>query len=143
MKKQIKRALLFSIMLISSVVANVLSGCSSDNDNEEFQINYPTQEEAASFNIEGCNGVISYDTDFKAWIIRPTYESASSFKHYVSGEENGMIALIENAKSLDNLHEGAIYFSGMAKLSYYKYYEPGSLVIYVYTIQVSDLNYIE
>jgi hypothetical protein len=144
MKKQIKKTVFWSIMLISYVIISVCSGCKDDNnDDENVQIIYPTKEEAQPFNIEGCSGRLVYNTDLKSWVISPSNESISSFKYYIVGFETMMTVLVDNVKSLGNIHSGTITFSGKARLSYIEYYQNCSANNFVYTIEISNYSYVD
>jgi hypothetical protein len=144
MKKQIKKTVFWSIMLISYVMISVCSGCKDDNnDDENVQVIYPTKEQAESFNIEGCSGSLIYDTNSKSWVISPSNESISSFKYYTVGDETMMTVLVENVQSLGNIHSGTITFSGKARLSYIEYYQNYSANYFVYTIEINELSYTE
>jgi hypothetical protein len=142
MKNKFKKTVYWIIMLISYVIISVFSGCKDDNNNDDnIQVIYPTKEKTESFNIEGCSGMISYDTKLKSWIINPSTESISLFKYFTTGDETMITVLIDNVQSLGNIQPGTITFSGTARLTYIEYYQNNSANNFVYTVEISNYSY--
>ena len=103
-----------------SVCNFVLTSCKDDNE-EGYEIVYPSEEESKPYIVTNKIGDLSYNEIEEKWIIYP--------ENY--GDETVIYMIIENMKEEYKEYQGNIKYSGTVTTQYYKIYnwETGHKII--------------
>lgn len=137
MKHSINKIICLLFILSFSILS-----CKDDDDDSYPKVTYPTEEQKQPFTITNMKGTLYFEERDQKWAITPDREEFTAIKQL--GFEEGAYIIISNMKNEYKPYEGPVTFSGEERLTHFLDYnmDMGHL-IYVYTIQLTDIDPIE